>query len=173
MPLSASAEQALKSSLVADMQLTQLAQGGRTMVSREARPSPHERVLERNARAQKARATREFSRYDNFEHNLAKSAHVLGVAPSATSAVQDARASRRGLPSLRRPRTAQLQSELGDGDVVRALARPASASPASAAASEAEEPADTGHRGMLRWHDALRIDWIIYIYIYIYTCFIN
>ena len=79
MPLSASAEQALKSSLVADMQLTQLAQGGRTMVSREARPSPHERVLERNARAQKARATREFSRYDNFEHNLAKSAHVLGV----------------------------------------------------------------------------------------------
>ena len=52
MPLSASAEQALKSSLVADMQLTQLAQGGRTMVSREARPSPHERVLERNARAQ-------------------------------------------------------------------------------------------------------------------------
>ena len=77
MPLSASAEQALKSSLVADMQLTQLAQGGRTMVSREARPSPHERVLERNARAQKARATREFSRYDNFEHNLAKSAHVL------------------------------------------------------------------------------------------------
>ena len=139
MPLSAGAEQALKHSLVADMQLTQLAQGARKAVSKDARPSPHERVVERNQRAQRARATHAFSRYCHFEHNLAKSAHVLGVKPSLAS-VQEARASWRGLPSLRdidrRPAPRTAESLAAGSSCV--LARPASANPGSAAASEAE-----------------------------------
>ena len=139
MPLSAGAEQALKHSLVADMQLTQLAQGARKAVSMEARPSPHERVVERNQRAQRARATHAFSRYSHFEHNLAKSAHVLGVKPSLAS-VQEARASWRGLPSLRdidrRPAPRTAESLAAGSSCV--LARPASTIPGSAAANETE-----------------------------------